>query len=240
MPKKVVQRIEGMMYRTIDLRKHGVINEENRTVHISISSETPVLKQTFFSAPWLEVLGHKRGEVNLDRLNDGAPVLFNHDNFSRANRIGVVESATIRDRRIEAVIRFSKRDDVNDIWQDIQDGILRNISVGYTVNERTLTRENKGAPNEFRITDWTPFEVSAVSTPADSTIGIGRGFEDGETALRHLELREASDCWAAHLARPQVHEFPTESATALWFVPVPRSNRTLWSLQRREETQCLP
>ncbi len=182
------QRVGGTIYRNIELTREHIISEEDRTVRISVSSELPVLRSSFFREPWVEVLGHKRGEVNLERLNDGAPLLFNHDNFSRENRIGVVESAKIVDRRIEAVVRLSKRDDVNDIWQDIQDGVLRNISVGYSINERTLTREGKGEPNEFRITDWTPFEVSAVSTPADSTVGISRGLEDGQTAYRIIDI----------------------------------------------------
>jgi len=182
------QRIGGTIYRNVEIRAKHIISEEDRTVRISVSSEKPVLRSSFFREPWVEVLGHKRGEVNLDRLNDGAPLLFNHDNFSRENRIGVVESATIKDRRIEAVIRFSKREDVDDLWQDIQDGILRNISVGYSINERTLTREGKGEPNEFRITDWTPFEVSAVSTPADETVGVGRGLEEGQTAYRIIDI----------------------------------------------------
>ena len=188
MLRKLKQKIAGTIYRSYEIRANDIISEEDRTVRISVSSEKPVLRSSFFREPWVETLGHKRGEVNLDRLNDGAPLLFNHDNFSRANRIGVVESATINNRRIEAVIRLSKRDDVNDIWQDIQDGVLRNISVGYSINERTLTREGKGEPNEFRITDWTPFEVSAVSTPADETIGIGRGLEEGQTAYRVIDI----------------------------------------------------
>lgn len=182
------QRVGGTIYRNVEIRSKHIISQEDRTIRISVSSEKPVLRSSFFREPWVEVLGHKRGEVNLDRLNDGAPLLFNHDSFSRENRIGVVESATIKDRRVEAVVRLSKRDDVDDIWQDIQDGVLRNISVGYSINERTLTREGKGEPNEFRITDWTPFEVSAVSVAADDSIGIGRGLEDGQTAYRVIDI----------------------------------------------------
>jgi len=190
MPKKrtLKQRVEGTVYRDYEIRAQDIINEEDRTVRLSVSSETPVLRSSFFREPWVEVLGHKRGEVNLDRLNDGAPLLFNHDNFSRENRVGVVESAKLSNRRVEAVVRFSKRDDVDDLWNDVKDGILRNISVGYSINERQLTREGKGEPSEFRITDWTPFEVSAVSTPADNSIGIGRGLEEGQQAYRIIDL----------------------------------------------------
>jgi hypothetical protein len=183
------QRVEGTLYRDIEVRADNIINEEDRTVRVSVSSETPVLRSSFFREPWVEILGHKRGEVNLDRLNNGAAVLYNHSR-ERADRIGVVESAKIVNHRVEAVLRLSKREDVNDIWQDIRDGILTNISVGYTIDERKLDRESgTGEPDEYRITSWTPHEVSFVDIPADPSIGVGRN-HDGELAYRVVDLNE--------------------------------------------------
>lgn len=182
------QRVEGTVFRTIEVRAQDILNVEDRTLKLSVSSELAVLRSSFWRESWIEVLGHKRNEVNLDRLNDGAPWLYGHDHRTRQNHIGVVESAKLNNRRVEAVIRLSKREDVDDIWQDIQDGILRNVSVGYTINEKVLTREGKGAPSEFRVTDWTPFEVSSLSAPADQTVGVGRGFEDGQTAYRVIDI----------------------------------------------------
>ena len=194
------QRIEGMLYREIQFRTDGILDEDERRVKISISSETPILRRSFFSDPWVEVLGHKRGEPNLARMNNGASVHYNHSR-QRADRIGVVESVklvTIKDgtraegkdkmRRLEGVVRISKREDVDDIWTDISDGVLRNISVGYTVDERKLTRESgTGEPDEFRITSWTPMEVSFVDIPADPSVGVGRN-EQGEMAYRVIDL----------------------------------------------------
>jgi len=195
------QRIEGMLYREIQFRTDGIIDEDERRVKISISSETPILRKSFFSDPWIETLGHKRGEPNLARFQTGgASVHYNHSR-QRADRIGVVESVklvTIKDgtraegtgkiRRLEGVVRISKREDVDDIWTDISDGVLRNISVGYTVDERKLTRESgSGEPDEFRITSWTPMEVSFVDIPADPSVGVGRN-EQNEMAYRVIDL----------------------------------------------------
>ncbi len=194
------QRIEGMLYREIQFRTDGILDEDERRVKISISSETPILRRSFFSDPWIEVLGHKRGEPNLARMNGGASVHYNHSR-QRADRIGVVESVklvTIKDdtraegkqkmRRLEGVVRISKREDVDDIWTDISDGVLRNISVGYTVDERKLIRDSvTGEPDEFRITSWTPMEVSFVDIPADPSVGVGRN-EQGEMAYRVIDL----------------------------------------------------
>ena len=183
----LIQRVEGTLYRDIEVRADNIINEEDRTVRVSVSSELPVLRSSFFREPWVEILGHKRGEVNLERLNNGAAVLYNHSR-ERADRIGVVENAKVVNKRVEATLRLSKREDVNDIWQDIRDGILTNISVGYTIDERKLDRESgTGEPDEYRITSWTPHEVSFVDIPADPTIGVGRT-EDGELAYRVIDL----------------------------------------------------
>ncbi len=180
------QRIEGTLYREVQLRANGVIDEDDRTVEVSVSSELPVVRSSFFREPWVEILGHKRAEVNLDRLNGGAAVLYNHSR-RREDRIGVVENAKVRDKRVTATLRLSKREDVDDIWNDIRDGVLRNISVGYSIDERKLTREGKGEPDEFRITSWTPHEVSFVDIPADPTVGVGRN-EEGELAYRVIDI----------------------------------------------------
>jgi len=178
--KTLKQRIEGMLFREMEFRADGIVDEQERIIKVVASTETPVMRRSFFSSPWLETLGHKRGEVDLDRLKKGAPVLYNHNMFSRADRIGVVESAKLnsKERRIEATIRISKRDDVDDIWTDVRDGILKNISVGYTVNERVLTREGKGEPDEFRITSWSPGEISLVPLGADLNAQVGARLGD--------------------------------------------------------------
>ncbi len=195
------QKIEGMLYRDGQIRAEGVVDEDLRLVKISMSSELPVVRRSFFSDPWIETLGHKRGEVDLTRLNNGASVHYNHSR-KREDRIGVVESAKLvtakagkraagdnkNTRRVEGVVRISQRDDVDDVWTDIKDGVLRNVSVGYSINERKLTRQGKdGEPDEFRVTDWQIAEVSFVDIPADPSVGVGRN-EQGELQYRVIEI----------------------------------------------------
>ena len=85
-------------------------------MRLSFSSEEPVTRASFFSEPWIEVLGHERSEVDLQRLNNSAPVLYNHDRSERGNRIGVVERAWVEGGRGYAEIRLSKRDEVEGFW----------------------------------------------------------------------------------------------------------------------------
>jgi hypothetical protein len=95
----------------------------------------------------------------------------------------VVERAWIEGERGYAEVRLSKRDEVAGIWQDVKDGILRNASVSYKINERSLAEENKEMPDTYRVTSWTPMEISLVDIPADSSVGIGRSAEEETTTL---------------------------------------------------------
>ena len=182
---KKLSKIDGTVYR--DATIGGIVDEEERTVKISFSSELPVLRASWFDDPWIEVLGHKDGEVNLQRLNNGATVHYNHSR-SRKDRVGVVEMAALIDGRGEAIVRFSKRDDVDDVWQDVKDDVLRNVSVGYSIDERTLVKssQTRGEPDEYRITRWTPMELSFVDIPADPTVGVGRDGEGRIDAMRSI------------------------------------------------------
>ena len=86
----------------------------------------------------------------------------------------MAERAWLENGRGYAEVRLSKRDEVAGIWQDVRDGILRNVSVSYRINERELSEENKEMPDTYRVTSWTPMEISLIDIPADSSVGIGR------------------------------------------------------------------
>lgn len=168
--------VEGIVYREFRAQAAN-INEEDRTVELTFSSEHPVMRRSWFDEPWVEVLSHEDGDVDLSRLNNGASLLYNHGFAFGGDdppRLGRVMSAEIKDQRGHAVVRFSKREAVDGTWQDVRDEILVNVSVGYQIDERVLVREGAdGEPNEYLVR-WTPLEISIVDTPADPSIGIGR------------------------------------------------------------------
>lgn len=149
------------------------LDAENRTITFPFSSETPV--DRWFGA---EVLSHRSDAVDLSRLNDGAPLLYNHD---PAQLIGVIERAWLQDGRGYATARFSQNDLGQQVMRDVQDGIMRNVSVGYRILE--MNGDGEGGDNAtFTATRWMPYEISAVSIPADNSVGIGRA-EDGDNEL---------------------------------------------------------
>ena len=141
----------------------SAIGEESRSLEFSFSSEAPV-------ARWFgdEVLSHDSESVDLTRLNDGAPLLWNHN---PDQVLGVVERGWIdgEKRRGMVAVRFSRSAFAEEKLADIRDGILRNVSVGYSINDADQTRDGS-----IVATSWQPHEVSVVSVPADVSVGIGR------------------------------------------------------------------
>ena len=144
------------------------VNTENRTVEVAFSSEEPV-KRWFGD----EVLSHAPGACDLSRLNDGGAVLFNH---AWDKHIGVIERAWIdSDKKGRALIRFGNSARAAEKWQDVQDGILRHISVGYRVNDMALDNPDADYDDyRYIVTSWEPYEISFVTVPADTTVGVGR------------------------------------------------------------------
>jgi phage head maturation protease len=179
-----------ILTRTIDLTSRSIVDTESRLVRLSFSSEEPVTRQSLFGDAWVEVLGHAAEEVDFSRLNNAAPVLYNHDRSERENRIGVVERAWIENGRGYAEIRLSKRAEVEGLWQDVRDGILRNVSVAYRIHERKLIEEPENQPARYRVVRWTPMEISLVDIPADASVGIGRKLEAESLPLQPTQPKK--------------------------------------------------
>ena len=146
-------------------RRYLTINEpqaDSDQLEFSFSSETPVTR--YFGD---EVLDHDREAVDLSRLNGGAaPLLLNHD----PDRVlGIVERAWIDERRRGmARITWATNDLARQVRQDVEAGVMPNISVGYSV----LDAEQEGQVMVVR--KWQPIELSVVSIPADASIGVNR------------------------------------------------------------------
>jgi len=151
-----------------------VLDAESRTITFPFSSETPV--DRWFGS---EVLSHRSDAVDLSRLNDAAPLLLNHD---PDKLIGVIERAWLQDGRGYTTARFSQNDLGQQVMRDVQDGIMRNVSVGYRILE--MNSDGEGTDNNtFTATRWAPYEVSICSLAADPSVGIGRA-EDGNNETK--------------------------------------------------------
>lgn len=144
-----------------------VVDEEKRTVRMAVSSEEPV-DRSFGK----EILDHDERSIDLEFAQSGRmPLLLDHD---PRQQIGVVENVDLdgSTRRLRATVRFGKNGLAKEIFDDVADGIRSNISVGYQVNK--MDREES---DSYRVSSWSPMEVSVVSIPADKSVGIGRAAE---------------------------------------------------------------
>jgi hypothetical protein len=143
---------------------------EDRTFEFPFSSEYAVAR--YFGN---EVLSHEQKAADLSRLNDGAPLLFNHD---PDKVVGVVERAWVdtAKKRGYCKVRFSRNSFAQEVMADVKDSVLRGISFGYSINKM----EERG--DSFVATEWTPYEVSVCSIAADPTIGIGRSLSTDSAA----------------------------------------------------------
>ena len=159
------------------------INEEERSIEFPFSSEKPVYRGVLGN----EILDHREGAIDFSRLNDSAPLLFNHNTDKP---IGVVEKAWTKDRRGYARVRFSDNPFPSEVFNDVKNGILRGVSVGYSVNE---TREEKDKKDHYRVMSWTPAEISIAVVAADETIGIGRAKEVEKTDVTMSTQQESSN-----------------------------------------------
>ena len=176
------------------LVERQAIDEEARTAVLAFASEAP------YERYWgVEILDVTATSMRQGRLRSGANLLMDHD---WKDVVGVVESVEIgADRVGRAVVRFGKSVRAEEVWQDVRDGIRRNVSVGYMVHKAQLV-ETKDGLETYRVTDWEPFEVSLVSVPADATVGVGRSLENDQQDVDPEQPDAAS-----------VSEAPTPSQT---------------------------
>ncbi|EFF3084265.1 TPA: major capsid protein [Escherichia coli] len=185
----------------------GVINEgqnDQYEFEIAFSSEQPYQRQFWDEQNQEmvvldEILVHTPEAVDLSRLNNNAPLLFNH-NFD--NHIGVVCNARIdADNVGRALVKFSKHGTLaNDIRNKVIEGTMEKISVGYDIKEYHIDY-TKG---QLIVTKWAPYELSFVTVPADDTVGLNRSLN---TITVNLEAKR-------DMTKEQIEEIKEEQEPA--------------------------
>jgi len=145
-------------------------DSEERTLEFPFASEKPV--ERYYG---MEVLSMDEKSMDLTRLNDGAPLLYQHD----ADRIvGVVQRAYIKNKRAYARVKLANNELGREMQELIKDGIIRNVSFGYKID--SMEADESTTPVTYRATKFQPFEISLVTVPADESVGIGRAFSHNE------------------------------------------------------------
>lgn len=173
------------VFRSAVFERQTIIEDQRRAT-LAFSSEMAV------DRGWgIEILDHSPESIDMEFIGSGrAPLLVDHE---MADQVGVVERISLgSDRVARAVVRFGKSARAEEIWQDVKDGIRSNVSVGYVINE--MVSDGKQGDREiFRATRWMPLEISIVSIPADTSVGVGRALEVAEPKIIVKETPKMSD-----------------------------------------------
>ena len=182
-PNKSYPQIPKQNYRDLSIEPDV---EEDRTLILSVSSDKPYLRWFGY-----EILEHSESAVDLSRFNDGAQVLFNHD---RDQYIGVIEKAWLDGGKLYCKIIFDTHDLAEKLFQSVKAGIIRNVSIGYEIQEMKLT-EQRDNIDYYTITRWLGHEMSLVTIPADASVGVGRSYfipkrENSESSVSEDEDME--------------------------------------------------
>ena len=163
--------VKEIQYRNFSVDTRA-IDEDSRTVELSFSSETPVER-------WYgrEYLMHDEDGVNLTPLVEAGSILKNHNPdqiVAKPIRVWVDRDA----RKGKAVVQFGTTDIAERAFQEVKEGLLRGVSVGYRIKEYRWLEEGESW-SRFEgpgivATRWDVLEISLVSVPADHTVGVGR------------------------------------------------------------------
>ncbi|PPW09938.1 phage major capsid protein [Escherichia coli] len=185
----------------------GVINEGHNDQYefeIAFSSTQPYQRrfwdeQNQEMVVLDEILVHTPEAVDLSRLNNNAPLLFNHI-FD--NHIGVVCNARIdADNVGRALVKFSKHGTLaNDIRNKVIEGTMEKISVGYDIKEYHIDY----AKSQLIVSKWIPHEISFVTVPADDSVGLNRSLN---TITVNLEAKR-------DMTKEQIEEIKEEQESA--------------------------
>jgi len=157
---------ENLFYRSFQIDR-SQINEKNKSVEVSLSSETPV---TRWFGP--EILIHTDDSIDLSRLNSA---LLNHN---PDNIVGRFENVRLEKKKTRGTLIFDDDEIGNSAFKKVLSGSLKGVSIGYLVEkfkELEADEEWEGFEGPaYLATKFSIYEGSLTPIPADPTVGVGR------------------------------------------------------------------
>ncbi len=167
-----------------------------------ISTESGVQRYSYEHGDYLEVLSHASDAIDLSRAP--LPLLESHDMGSLP--IGLVSNLRVVGKKLKGIVEFGSSARAVEIAADVEAGIVRNLSIGYSIEEGTETRSADNTTT-LTATKWMPHEVSCVAVGADSGAGFNRSKNtmtvkttqetEAQTRAIKLERKRISDIQSA-------------------------------------------
>ena len=142
-------------------------NDADRTVDVTWYAGASVPRYDWHDGSEYDLTLDMAG-CRMDRLNNGGAVLDGHYGGSVQNQLGVTVKAWVDGNNGKATLRFSMRDAVTPIWNDVKDKIIQNLSPGIWIYQTKDVTAKGQARKQLMAIDWEPFEISLVPVPADA------------------------------------------------------------------------
>lgn len=156
----------------------GAVDSAARTARVRCITNSPIPKQTpvllagnVITGMRYEVFSFEPGAVNLERFQNGAPVLLDHD-YSIESQVAVIDRAWIEPDALWATIRFPEQGtnpESDKYFEMMAQGVISNVSIGAVVTAYEATRDDVPI---YTFTQWQPIELSIVAIPADSNARV--------------------------------------------------------------------
>ncbi len=151
----------------------GTFSEVDNTVEVVFSAGARVMRHDCWNdTRYEEELEISPAAIDLSRIDAGVVhVLDNHDQYAGvAGVLGVATRAWVANGEARATLLLSKDPAKAGVVADIKGGVIRAVSVGYSVQRYEITLASDrtdGAVDLWRATRWMPQEISFVTIPAD-------------------------------------------------------------------------
>lgn len=159
----------GITYTRADIDT-STINSDAKTFEVVFATENPVFRSYWWAdEAFYEVLVCDKKSIRSERLDAGVvPLLDTHNSASVTDQYGIVRSWSIKNGECRAVIEWSSQPSKAELWSDIENKVIRSISVGPRIwkYERVPNTNPKEVPT-YRAVDWEPVEISLATVPVD-------------------------------------------------------------------------
>jgi hypothetical protein len=169
MPKNLIDVLQSRSFEKKIRADTSLINHETRTVPFILVSKNNSGERY----DWWE------NRIYTEELDPKGAILtelrtFFKDHFpSVDNAIGRVENLRLEGGEIKCDVIFGSDEDSLKVFQKYAEGILTDVSIGYTIDEVVET-EKKGEPTHVLVTRFTILELSAVWKGFDKNATVGR------------------------------------------------------------------
>lgn len=151
--------------------------------------------------PFIMVSNHNEGErydwwedeTYIEKLDvNGADTkrlttFFKDHNRNVDDAIGRVENTRVDGGCLKCDVIFGTDEDSEKIFKKYQDGILTDVSIGYTINDVNVERV-KGETPIVTVTDFSILELSAVGIGFDKGAKVGRSLEETPSEAKEIPL----------------------------------------------------